>query len=158
MTTPPDEREYTTVELADLAEVSDRQLQWWDERRVVCPMISGHRRLYTHRKAMQVMVVAALRRKGLSLQRIRKVLPIATRAMAAAAGMEQSYMVVTGRTAHITSATDQLVKLALDAAGTFLTISLSDLQKILDAHNQLPRRNPAPGKRYERHNQFRRSA
>lgn len=52
--------------------VSLRQLQWWDERDVVCPRIMGHRRFYTHDDVAVVQLVAALRKKNVSLQRSRR--------------------------------------------------------------------------------------
>jgi DNA-binding transcriptional MerR regulator len=54
--------------------VSLRQLQWWDERSVVSPRQQGHRRVYLAHEVVEVSVIAELRRKGFSLQKIRRVL------------------------------------------------------------------------------------
>ena len=64
-----------TYRVAGGIHVTMRQLQWWDERHVVQPRMSGHRRLYAVEDVMRVAAVAALREKGLSLQAIRKALP-----------------------------------------------------------------------------------
>ena len=54
---------------------SPRQLQWWwDERRIVVPAREGHRRLYSMEDLAEVAVICELRRRGFSLQRVRKVM------------------------------------------------------------------------------------
>lgn len=64
---------YSTNDLAAAFNVSLRQLQWWDERHVIQPRHYGHRRVYSPGEALLVSIVAALRRRGLSLQKIRRI-------------------------------------------------------------------------------------
>ncbi|MEP6715013.1 MAG: MerR family transcriptional regulator [Terriglobia bacterium] len=71
--TPPQDQ-YTSGDVARIAGVSLRQLQWWDERSVVSPRQEGHRRVYRPQEVVEVSVIAELRRKGFSLQKIRRVL------------------------------------------------------------------------------------
>src|SRR5262245_17324159 len=71
---PLGERVFLSADVARLAVVSLRQLQWWDERKVVSPRIEDRRRVYSSEQLLEILTVAALRRKGLSLQKIRKVL------------------------------------------------------------------------------------
>lgn len=54
--------------------VSLRQLQWWDEQGVVSPVQRGHRRMYQLHEVIEVALITELRSKGISLQKIRKVL------------------------------------------------------------------------------------
>ena len=54
--------------------ITPRQLQWWDERGVVKPEREGHRRLYSMNQLTEVAVICELRRKGFSLQGVRKVM------------------------------------------------------------------------------------
>src|SRR5712671_5842620 len=68
------ERTYSSSEVSDIAGVSLRQLQWWDERKVVSPRHEGHRRVYYSAEVVEITVIAELRRKGFSLQKIRRVL------------------------------------------------------------------------------------
>jgi DNA-binding transcriptional MerR regulator len=68
------EEAYTSSEVSRISGVSLRQLQWWDERNVVSPRQQGHRRVYLPQEVVEVSVIAALRRKGFSLQKIRRVL------------------------------------------------------------------------------------
>ena len=74
VTTAGDDRVYSSADVARLSGVSLRQLQWWDERKVVSPRHEGHRRLYFTADVIEVTVIAELRRKGFSLQKIRRVL------------------------------------------------------------------------------------
>src|ERR1700724_4745318 len=71
---PVPERTYSSSEVSEVAEVSLRQLQWWDERKVVSPRHEGHRRVYFPAEVIEITVIAELRRKGFSLQKIRRVL------------------------------------------------------------------------------------
>jgi DNA-binding transcriptional MerR regulator len=65
---------YASSEVARIARVSLRQLQWWDEKHVVSPRHKGHRRMYSAEEVLEVTVIAELRRKGFSLQKLRRVL------------------------------------------------------------------------------------
>jgi len=65
---------FTSSEVIALTGITPRQLQWWDERGVVKPQREGHRRLYSMNQVTEVAVICELRRKGFSLQGVRKVL------------------------------------------------------------------------------------
>jgi len=56
-------------------------LQWWDERKVVSPRHEWHRRVYFLPEVIEITVIAELRRKGFSLQKIRRVLRFLQRGM-----------------------------------------------------------------------------
>src|SRR3982751_1290224 len=77
----PGQRTYTSTDVARIAQVSLRQLQWWDERKVVSPRHEGHKRVYTPEEVIEITVIAELRRKGFSLQKIRRVLRFLQREM-----------------------------------------------------------------------------
>jgi len=68
------DRTFNSSDVARIAGVSLRQLQWWDERKVVSPRHEGHKRIYRPAEVIEVTVIAELRRKGFSLQKIRRVL------------------------------------------------------------------------------------
>src|ERR1700758_5776853 len=63
---------FTSREVIALTGITARQLQWWDERGVVQPEREGHRRLYSMEHLTEVAVICELRRKGFSLQGVRK--------------------------------------------------------------------------------------
>ena len=62
---------FRTGEVAKLAGVSLRQLQIWEEKRVAVASRSGRVRLYTASQALFVIIVAELRKRGFSFQRLR---------------------------------------------------------------------------------------
>jgi len=65
---------FTSLEVVALTGITSRQLQWWDERGIVRPARDGHRRLYSFDDVAEIAVICELRRRGFSLQRMRKVL------------------------------------------------------------------------------------
>ncbi len=65
---------FPSNEVIALTGITARQLQWWDERGVVKPERQGHRRLYSMQNLTEVAVICELRRKGISLQGVRKVM------------------------------------------------------------------------------------
>ena len=70
----PEAQGYNSSDVARICGVSLRQLQWWDERNVVSPRQDGHKRIYMAEEVVEISVIAELRRKGFSLQKIRRVL------------------------------------------------------------------------------------
>lgn len=64
---------FTSQDVVRLTGITPRQLQWWDERRIVVPARNGHRRVYSFEDLTEVAVICELRRKGFSLQRVRAV-------------------------------------------------------------------------------------
>jgi DNA-binding transcriptional MerR regulator len=70
---------FTSREVVELTGISARQLQWWDERGVVRAERQGHRRLYSMKHLTEVAVICELRRKGFSLQGVRKVVRLLDR-------------------------------------------------------------------------------
>jgi DNA-binding transcriptional MerR regulator len=71
---PPDTEIFSSLDVTRMTGVSLRQLQWWDEQGVVTPQQRGHKRLYQLHEVVEVSVITELRRKGISLQKIRRVL------------------------------------------------------------------------------------
>jgi DNA-binding transcriptional MerR regulator len=65
---------FSSLEVIALTGITARQLQWWDERGVVKPQRQAHRRLYTMQNVIEMAVICELRRKGFSLQGVRKVI------------------------------------------------------------------------------------
>ena len=68
--------------MAGLTGLSARQLQWWDAKRLFIPAIGTHRteaggfteRRYTPLDVLELQVLADLRRRGLSVPRLRGLL------------------------------------------------------------------------------------
>jgi DNA-binding transcriptional MerR regulator len=73
---------YSAREVASLTGLSARQLQWWDDKRLFASAVSPKRtaaggfteRRYTPVDLLELMVLADLRRQGMSVARIRLLL------------------------------------------------------------------------------------
>src|ERR1022692_4194762 len=65
---------FTSRDVVSLTGITPRQLQWWDERRIVVPAREGRCRLYSMEDLAEVAVICQLRQRGFSLQRVRKVM------------------------------------------------------------------------------------
>lgn len=65
---------YSSLEVAAHTGVSLRQLQWWDEARVLIPRRYRNRRIYSIDDLLEIWCIGQLRGRGLSLQRIRRIL------------------------------------------------------------------------------------
>lgn len=73
---------YSAREVAGLTGLTARQLQWWDERRLFASAVAPKRtaaggfteRRYTPVDLLELMVLADLRRHGVSVRRIRQLL------------------------------------------------------------------------------------
>ena len=68
------ERKYTSQEAARMVGCTLRQLQWWDEKRLTSPGIVGHCRAYSEADIERLRVIVRLRKCGISLQAIRRLL------------------------------------------------------------------------------------
>jgi DNA-binding transcriptional MerR regulator len=75
-------KNYSSREVAALTGLSARQLQWWDERKIMKPSVATHRteaggyteRRYSPIDLFELAVLADLRRSGLSVGKIRQLL------------------------------------------------------------------------------------
>ena len=73
---------YTSREVADLTGLTARQLQWWDDKRLFAAHIAPKRtarggyteRRYTPVDLLELLVLAELRRQGLSVAQLRRLL------------------------------------------------------------------------------------
>ena len=73
---------YTSREVADLTGLTARQLQWWDDKRLFAAHIAPKRtarggyteRRYTPVDLLELLVLAELRRQGVSVGQLRRLL------------------------------------------------------------------------------------
>src|SRR5579872_6061947 len=64
---------FTSAEVVQITGITPRQLQWWDEQKIIVPARAGRNRSYTPEDLAELAVMCELRRKGFSLQQLRKV-------------------------------------------------------------------------------------
>src|SRR6202047_2970994 len=122
---------YPSQEVIALTGVTARQLQWWDERGVVKPERQGHRRLYSMQNVMEVAVICELRRKGFSLQGVRKVLRFLKRefgkGLAEIVARNSEYHLLTdGTHLYLETSARQIVDILKHSSQPILGICLSD--------------------------------
>ena len=132
------ERVFFSADVCKLASVSLRQLQWWDERKLVSPQKQDHRRLYKPPQVLEVLTVAALRRKGMSLQKIRKVLrlmraELGKRSTAGAPNPSRLYLITDGKSVQFEESADRTLNYLADTGAPMFLVSLSDHLKRIAA-------------------------
>jgi DNA-binding transcriptional MerR regulator len=127
------QREFTSNDVIVLTGITARQLQWWDERGIVAPGRQGHRRIYTWDELVTVAVICQLRRRGFSLQRMRKVIHFlqkefgTTLAATVSASSEQEYHLLTdGTHLYLRTSAREVVDLIKNARQPMFDICLTD--------------------------------
>ena len=122
---------FTSREVIELTGITPRQLQWWDERGIVVPARQGHKRLYSMEDLAEVAVICELRRRGFSLQRVRKVIRFLQRefskrlAETVTAGSEY-HLLTDGRTLYLETSARQILDILKNSRQPMLAICLSD--------------------------------
>jgi len=122
---------FTSQEVIALTGITPRQLQWWDERGVVRPEREGHRRLYSMNHLTEMAVICELRRKGFSLQGVRKVLRFLQRkigkGLADIVSRNSDYHLLTdGKRLYLETSAKQIVDILKNSAQPILGVCLSD--------------------------------
>src|SRR5271154_3287147 len=124
-------RTYTSTDVARIAAVSLRQLQWWDERKVVSPRHEGHKRIYLPEEVVEITVIAELRRKGFSLQKIRRVLRFLQREMGKRLAevldnQSDLHLVTDGKTIYLEEQQDRIIDILKNAKQPMFLVCVTD--------------------------------
>jgi DNA-binding transcriptional MerR regulator len=146
----PESAGYTSSEVSRLCGVSLRQLQWWDERNVVSPRQDGHRRIYMPEEVVEISVIAELRRKGFSLQKIRRVLRFLQKDMGkrlneALSGSSDVHLLTDGRSIYLEDAPDRIIDLLKGARQPMFLVCVTDQVRRLAAGTRKPPRAETGG-------------
>lgn len=125
---------FTSLDVSDLTGVSLRQLQWWDEQGLVSPRQTGHRRLYTKFEVLQVSLINGLRKKGISLQKIRPLLDRLSldqvhEAVNHGARGRDAYLLTDGDEVYLEHSPSRIVEILLSSDQPITALSLSDMQR-----------------------------
>ena len=125
------QRQFTSNDVIALTGITARQLQWWDERGIVTPGRKGRRRIYSWDQLVTVAVICQLRRRGFSLQRMRKVIGFLRQefgtSLAATVGAPSEYHLLTdGTHLYLRTSARQVVDLLKNARQPRFDICLSD--------------------------------
>jgi DNA-binding transcriptional MerR regulator len=122
---------FTSRDVIRLTGITPRQLQWWDERGIVVPAREGHRRIYSMEDLAELAVICELRRRGFSLQRVRKVMRFLQREFGkrlaeTVSGASEYHLLTDGITLYLETSPRQIVDILKNASQPMLTICLSD--------------------------------
>src|SRR5258707_14412694 len=114
------EQDYNSSDVARICGVSLRQLQWWDERKVVSPRQDGHKRVYITEEVVKISLIAELRRKNFSLQKIRRVLRFlqkdtGKRLSEALSSTSDVHLLTDGKSIYLEEAPNRIIDLLKDA-------------------------------------------
>jgi DNA-binding transcriptional MerR regulator len=106
-------------------------LQWWDERNVVSPRQDGHKRIYSQAEVVEIAVIAELRRKGFSLQKIRRVLrflqkDVGKRLSEAIASTTDVHLLTDGKSIYLEEAPNRVIDLLKNARQPMFLVCVSD--------------------------------
>lgn len=122
---------FTSREIVDLTGITPRQLQWWDERGVVSPDRQGHRRLYSFDQLAEMAIICELRRKGFSLQGVRKVMRFLDRELgerlADIVNRQSEYHLLTdGSSLYLETEAKQIIDILRNSRQPILAVCLTD--------------------------------
>jgi DNA-binding transcriptional MerR regulator len=137
------DRTYSSAEVAGIAVVSLRQLQWWDERKVVSPRHEGHRRVYFPAEVIEITIIAELRRKGFSLQKIRRVLRFLQKEMGrrlseVLQGASDLHLVTDGKSIFLEDRHERIIDIFKNARQPMFLVCVSDQARRLGDANRKP--------------------
>ncbi len=134
---------HSSADVSRLTGVSLRQLQWWDEQRVVSPRHEGHKRVYSMEEVLEISMIAELRRKGFSLQKIRRVLKLMQKEMSRRlgqimAGERDMHLLTDGKTIHLEDAPERIVELLKASRQPMFLVCVTDQLKRLTCTPKKP--------------------
>lgn len=141
------ERHFSSREVAALTGITLRQLQWWDERRIVVPERQGRRRLYSLGNLAELAVIAELRDKGFSLQRVRKVVralerEFQRRLVETVTGTSEYHLLTDGRSVYVENSARQVIDILKNSRQPIFAVCLSDTVRRITASYVRTRKKP----------------
>lgn len=140
-------RQFTSSEISEITGVSLRQLQWWDEQKVVSPRHEGHKRVYLPEEAIEIAVIAELRRKGFSLQKIRSVLRFLQKEMGKRLSdildaSSDMHIVTDGKRIYLEQENETIIDILKNADQPMFLVCVTDQVRRLGAPPQTATRKP----------------
>ncbi|HET7699137.1 MAG TPA: MerR family transcriptional regulator [Vicinamibacterales bacterium] len=148
---------YTSREVADLTGLTARQLQWWDDKRLFAAHIAPRRtarggyteRRYTPVDLLELLVLAELRRQGVSAAQLRRLLEtlrarFGVRLFETIGGGGPLTLLTDGRDVYGRTAQGEVYNLLRDPLQPLLMLAGGDALRELSARAKTRRRKPRP--------------
>ena len=122
---------FTSFEVSQLTGITLRQLQWWDEQKIVVASRQGHRRMYFLDDLAEVAIICDLRQRGFSLQKIRRVVrflqkELGRRLVETVRAADEYHLLTDGRHIYLEDSARGVVDLLKNSQQPMLTVCLSD--------------------------------
>lgn len=132
------EQSFTSADVMELTGITARQLQWWDERKIVVPQRRGRNRIYTLDDLAEVAVICELRRKGFSLQRVRQVMrylqrELGKRLIETVTSGGEYHLLTDRKRIYLENSERQIVDLLKNSRQPLLAICLTDAVEEIQA-------------------------
>jgi len=145
----PGEQAFSSADVSRLSGVSLRQLQWWDEQRVVSPRHTGHKRVYLTEEVVEVAVIAELRRKGFSLQKIRRVLRFLQKEMGKRVDQIMSadsemHLLTDGKSIYLEDNQERIIDILKSAKQPMFLVCVTDQVRRLTVTPRKPPKSESP--------------
>ena len=125
------EDRFHSHEVVALTGITARQLQWWDEQGIVVPARKGHNRLYSESDLTEVAVICQLRKKGFSLQRVRKVMSLLQREFGkrlaeTVRATSETHLLTDGDQIYLETSPRQIVDILKNSQQPIFSVCVSD--------------------------------
>ncbi len=122
---------FTSFEVAQLTGITLRQLQWWDEQNIVAASRQGHRRIYSLDDLAEIAIICDLRRRGFSLQKIRRVVmflqkELGRRLVQTVRAADEFHLLTDGSHIYLEDSARGVVDLLKNSRQPMLSVCLSD--------------------------------
>ena len=135
------DQRFTSNHVVALTGITPRQLQWWDERGIVRPAREGRVRVYSLDDLAEVAVICELRRRGFSLQRVRKIMrflqrEFGKRLVETVTRASEYHLLTDGERIYLETDAKQIIDILKNARQPMLTVCLSDTVRRVGAEVQ----------------------
>ena len=132
----------------ELTGITPRQLQWWDERRIVVPARAGHQRVYSLDDLTEVAIICEMRDRGFSLQKIRRVIRFLQRELGTrlvdTVRSASEYLLTDGQHIFLEDSARGVIDILKNSRQPMLTVCLSDTVQRIEARLKSAKKRPAP--------------
>jgi DNA-binding transcriptional MerR regulator len=132
--------QFTSEQVVALTGITPRQLQWWDERGIVVPAREGRNRLYSMDDLAEIAVVCQLRKKGFSLQRVRKIMrylqrELGKRLVETVTAGSDYHLLTDGKRIYLENSANQVIDILKNARQPIMAVCLSDA--VREVHTEI---------------------
>ena len=139
------ERQFTSNQVIALTGITARQLQWWDERGLVVPARQGRNRLYTSDDLAEIAVLSELRRKGFSLQRVRKIMrflqkELGRRLVETVTSGSEYHLLTDGKQIYLEDSANEIIDILKNSKQPIMSICISDA--VREVHSEIRATGP----------------